>query len=47
MNEYVIILIGVLVAITSIVLTIKFSDKFRKLAYRLFPFKNVPLPSFV
>ena len=36
MNEYVIILIGVLVAITSIVLTIKFSDKFRNMAYRLF-----------
>lgn len=38
MNEYVIILIGVLVAITSIVLTIKFSDKFRKMAYRLFTY---------
>lgn len=38
MNEYVIILIGVLVAITSIVLTIKFSNKFRKMAYKLFTY---------
>ena len=38
MNEYVIILIGVLVAITSIVLTIKFSSKFRKMAYNLFKY---------
>ena len=36
MNEYLIIIIGVLVAIASIVLTIKFSSKFRKMAYKLF-----------
>lgn len=36
MNEYVIIGIGVLVALLSIVLTIKFSSKFRKFAYKLF-----------
>lgn len=36
MNEYLIIAIGVLVAIASIVLTIKFSSKFRKMAYKLF-----------
>lgn len=36
MNEYLIITIGVLIVITSIVLTIKFSSKFRKIAYKLF-----------
>ena len=38
MNEYLIIAIGVLVAIASIILTIKFSSKFRKFAYDLFLF---------
>ena len=38
MNEYVIIIIGVLVALISIILTIKFSAKFRNVAYKLFLF---------
>ena len=38
MNEYVIIGIGVLVALLSIILTIKFSSKFRKFAYKLFKY---------
>jgi hypothetical protein len=38
MNEYLIIIIGVLVALLSIILTIKFSSKFRKFAYKLFKY---------
>lgn len=38
MNEYVIIIIGVLVALISVILTIKFSAKFRNFAYKLFRF---------
>lgn len=43
MQEYVIICIGVLVALLAIILTIKFSSKFRKFAYKLFKYaeKNV------
>ena len=43
MQEYVIICIGVLVALLAIILTIKFSSKFRKFAYELFRYaeKNV------
>lgn len=38
MNEYVIIIVGVLVASFAIILTIKFSSKFRKFAYKLFKY---------
>lgn len=38
MNEYVIIILGSLIAIVSIILTLKFSSKFRKMAYRLFTY---------